>query len=67
MILDANAIVQPGTVVVEAFDTVSADRAVSATTCANCRAVRTELCGINSIEHVHKVNVVVQDVSGLSE
>ena len=66
MVANADAVVDPGTVMVKAFDAVSTNRAVPAAAGPYRFAIGAELCAINDIKHFHKVNVLVAYVSGLS-
>lgn len=65
VVAHSHAIVDPRTMVVEALDTVATDRAVPAAACANCVTIGAELRALNPLEHVHEVDVVVAQVSGL--
>ena len=50
MVLDADAVIDPGTVVVIALNTKFADGAVTAATRSNGLAVRAQLCAINHVK-----------------
>lgn len=66
VVADTDAVVDPGAVVVETLNAVVADLAVSASACADCFAVRAQLCAVNCFQKVLKVNPVVSKVAGLS-
>ena len=65
MVSDAHAIVNPGTVMVEAFNTVATYGAVPAATRSYRAAVRTQLCTVNVLKHVQEVNFAILEVAGL--
>ena len=50
---------------VETLNTVPADGAVAATTRANRATVRAQLCAVDHVQHVFKVNLLVSHVARL--
>lgn len=63
VIADADAIVDPGAVVVKALNTLTAHRAVPTTTRSDRTTVRAKLCAFNIVKHIHKVNSVVDQIA----
>ena len=59
MVLEADTIVDPGAVMVEALDTLATDRAMSAATRADCLAVRAQLRRVNAQKHGPEIYVFV--------
>ena len=56
MVLQADAVIDPGTVVVEPLYAVLADTAVSASTCSDRAAVGAELRGVDQAQLLHELD-----------
>jgi len=54
VIVDANTVVDPRTVMVKTFDASVADCAVLASWSSKYLTIRTHLAGVNLREHIHK-------------
>ena len=59
MVLEADTIVDPGAVMVEALDTLATDRAMPAAARADCLAVRAQLRRVNAQKHGPEIYVFV--------
>lgn len=65
MVPDANTVVYPRAMVIEALDAMTADATVPASASSNCLTVWTEVGAANDVKHIHKLNFFVFDVSWL--
>ena len=65
MIVKADAIVDPRTVVIVALDTVFTDGAMPAAARLYAFAVGTQLIRVDVLEHVQEVDTVIGEVAGL--
>ena len=66
MIPHTYAVVDPRTMVVEALYAMATHGAVSTTTRADRLAIRAQLRTFVNVEHIHKANLVIADVSRLN-
>ena len=63
---ETDTVVDPWTVMIESFDTVTAYLAVSAATRSDCAVIRAQLRTVNDVEHVFEVYIFVLEVAWIS-
>lgn len=65
VIFEAHTIVDPRTVMVEAFDTGAAHIAMARSSSSYSRAIWTQLRAVNHIKQVHEIDLVILEIPGL--